>query len=110
MRALAFAMTLLATPALADGCNTVAELKKGGGHWELVTPKQQAFLTGIFVMHPLTPADLPVGDKVFIVTKDGGAIVTWTDSSETLSCSSMPVTKQLLDLLPKLGKGGGDDL
>lgn len=118
MRALFLCLSLIAAPAMAaDGsdCSPVAKMKQEHKDftWNSVTSaRQEGFLAGTFAMNPETHPGLPVGDKAFVVTKQGsdGALIIWTDATETLSCDAMPIPKELLDLLNKVQAGGGDDL
>lgn len=84
-----------------------AASEKYGGKWIEVTPEQFQFLRGIYVMNPQAPPGLPYGSKAMLSEPpggtDSGALVFFVDGDK--ACAPMPIPKELLDLLDKVGSG-----
>lgn len=75
------------------------------GKWIELTPEQWQFLRGVYVVNPQTPPGLPYGDKAVLAQVDGnaGGMVFFIDGDK--ACTPMPVPKELLDMMSKVGTG-----
>lgn len=76
-----------------------------GGRWVEVTELQRAFLAGVFVLNPNTPAGLPFGDRAALARVDGdkGGLVFWLDAER--ACTPMPIPDELIEMLQHIGQG-----
>lgn len=79
--------------------------RSAGGSWKRLPADQWQFLRGIFVMNPLTPPGLPLGDGAAIARIDGddGALIFFLDGDQ--ACGAMPVPKELLEMLRDISTG-----
>ena len=90
-------------------CRPTADARKiidgKDGRWATVTPEQYRFLQGVYAMNPNTPAGLPFGASAVLATIPGadGAMIFFIDGEN--ACTPMPVPKELVDLLVKVGSG-----
>lgn len=75
------------------------------GTWVQLTSEQRAFVAGVFVMNPLTPPGLPLGDKAVLarVPSDESGLIFFID--EAMACNLMPVPKVVVDMLIEVGSG-----
>lgn len=118
MRASLLGLMLLGSvPALADeaprmaptGCADIAHPRDiilgRNGRWIELTDMQRAFVAGIYVINPTTPAGLPVGDRAALaqIPPDKGGVVFFLDG--TLACSPMPVPDAVVDMIRHIGQG-----
>lgn len=110
MRYLSLLISLIfVTPSLAQTmphrCAPLKTFKdkvveQGGQTIELL-PNQLNFMRGIYVMIPVTPPGLPYGDKGLLVIKGEEETVVFVDGDT--ACDPVPVPKELIDLLHKIG-------
>jgi hypothetical protein len=69
------------------------------GKWIELTSDQWQLLRGIYALNPLTPPDLPYGNKAALVKIDGrlGGMVFFIDGDR--ACTPMAVPDQLLAMM-----------
>lgn len=109
----AIAMILAAGSARADDtvshCKPASvphgQISAAGGTWRELTEIQRAFLAGVFVLNPNTPAGLPYGDKAVLaqVPDDKGGLVLFIDGDS--ACEPMAVPAPLVEMLGHIGAG-----
>ena len=102
------------TAALAEGAPPIFcslakpikdEMKAKHGTWVVLTKEQFEFVRGIFVMHPLTPLELPYGDSAVLTHMPGDAdsLIFFIDGA--MACAPMVATPEVVDLLNSVGRG-----
>ena len=109
---LALSSSLMSATAMAENqsrCVDVSVPKDAimarNGRWIELTPEQWQFMRGIYAMNPQTPAGLPYGDKAVLaqVEGDSGGMILFIDGDK--ACTPMPVPRELLDMMFKIGSG-----
>ena len=73
------------------------------GRWIEVTDTQRAFLVGLYVLDPATPAGMPFGDKAAIAWFDDNGVAIFIDGDK--ACSPMAIPKQVLQMVTDIGAG-----
>lgn len=121
MRKMIFAALLVSSPVLASEdaapsrCMPISIPQKAasdaGGKWVSLSHEQWAFLRGVFVLNPETPAGLPIGDKAFLARSPMGDAGLVFFGDDTQACDPMKAPKKLMEYLDdvaagKIGKEG----
>lgn len=80
-------------------------IAKHDGRWIELTDLQRAFVEGVYVLNPNTPAGLPFGDKAALaqVAGDNGGLIFFIDGD--LACTPMPIPAQLVEMIVGIGRG-----
>jgi hypothetical protein len=97
--------TILISCPSRDVLEQKAKATQGVRFVEL-TPEQWQFLRGVYVMNPNTPSGLPLGDRAYLMTKEGqpGGLISFGDATN-VCIPMMPVPQELIDLSLEIATG-----
>lgn len=104
-------LALLASPAPAQQmpCVDLTSYKNSilerGGRWIELTPEQWQFARGVAAEAPMSPTELPPGDRAALAQASGddGGIVLFIDGDH--ACGPLPFPANWVSMLREVGAG-----